>query len=80
MRKIVHLTAVVSFLITIIFGIVFIKYRKSAALTICITFGTIAYHFAMRLAVGADLIFVIIIQRYNRPRIVRMAKRMKRRE
>ncbi len=79
MRKIVHLTAVVSFLITIIFGIVFIKYRKSAALTICITFGTIAYHFAMRLAVGADLIFVII-QRYNRPRIVRMAKRMKRRE
>lgn len=55
MAKIMKLTAVVSVIITLITSAVYLKTDIGVFLSAAITFGTVAYHFAMRLIVGTVL-------------------------
>ena len=57
MKKIMHLATIVFFLLTLLFVVFYHRFDSSAALTLSITCATVAYHFAMRLAVG--LVFQI---------------------
>ena len=52
MAKVMKRTAVFSIVLTILFGILNMKYEDGVWLPIAITFGTISYHLWMRLAVG----------------------------
>lgn len=52
MAKFVKSTAVLTLIITIVFAILFGLGKMGWTLTLAITFGTIAYHFWMRLIVG----------------------------
>jgi len=53
MAKIIKLIAVLSFFSFIIFFIFYLAFAKNFLYSLTITFGTIFYHFAMRLLVGA---------------------------
>lgn len=59
MAKKMKLTTVISFVITFFCVIAYITEDKDIFLTLAISFGTVAYHFIMRLAVGktVDMIF-----------------------
>lgn len=59
MSKIMKLITVISFVITVLFVIAYTASCKGIFFTLAITFGTVFYHFAMRLAVGkaVDSIF-----------------------
>lgn len=46
------LIALISVLITVIFAVLYRKLQSDMILTLAITFGTISYHFVMRLLVG----------------------------
>ena len=52
MAKTMKITAVVSLLATVMCALLHIKNANDILLTLAITFGTIAYHFCMRLIVG----------------------------
>ena len=52
MKKAMQWIAALSCLLTILSVVVYIQTRSPAVLPLCITLGTIAYHFVMRLAVG----------------------------
>ena len=52
MAKIIKLTAAISALLTVIFAVLYIVTCADLILTFTIIFGTTAYHFIMRLAVG----------------------------
>lgn len=53
MAKIIKLIAVLSFFTFIIFFIFYLAFAKNFLYSLTIIFGTIFYHFAMRLLVGA---------------------------
>ena len=55
MAKIMKLTAVLTLIVTAVMAVLFYRFKADAFLTLAITFGTIAYHFWMRLAVGGLL-------------------------
>ncbi|MBQ4561515.1 MAG: hypothetical protein IJA55_04185 [Clostridia bacterium] len=59
MAKKMKLTAVISLVMTALFAIVYITADEAVFLTLVISFGTVAYHFVMRLAVGKaiDMVF-----------------------
>ena len=52
MAKKMKLIALISVLITVIFAVLYRKLQSDMILTLAITFGTISYHFIMRLLVG----------------------------
>ena len=52
-----HLVTIVFFLLTLLFVVLYHRFDSSAALMLPITCATVAYHFAVRLAVG--LVFQI---------------------
>ena len=52
MAKLIKLTAMISMLLAIVFSVAYIVVKASIFLTLGITFGTIAYHFVMRLVIG----------------------------
>lgn len=52
MKKIMNSTAVIAAVCTIIFIILYEIYQQDIWLTLAITFGTIGYHFVMRLVIG----------------------------
>lgn len=52
MAKTMKITAILSLLLTLICTMLHIKTANDILLTLAITFGTIAYHFCMRLLVG----------------------------
>ena len=52
MAKTMKITAILSLLLTVICTLLHIKTVNDILLTLAITFGTIAYHFCMRLLVG----------------------------
>ena len=52
MAKTMKITAILSLLLTVICTLLHIKIANDILLTLAITFGTIAYHFCMRLHVG----------------------------
>ena len=58
MAKVMKIFALLSTIITIIFFIIFKHYNINIFYTLMITFGTIAYHFLMRLAVGYIINFI----------------------
>ena len=85
------LLSAILLIITLIFSLLYIQTDVDIFETLAITFGTTAYHFAMRLLVGFSIVFVItsliaslmeiaciIAQRYNRPRLIRMMERKSR--
>lgn len=55
MAKIMNITAILSLLSTVICTLLHIKTENDILLTLAITFGTIFYHFCMRLLVGASI-------------------------
>lgn len=59
MAKTMKLIAVLSLLVTVITAVLFAKLHMDLFLTLAITFGTITYHFVMRLAVGGVLNMVM---------------------
>jgi len=52
MAKVMKKTAVITLLLTIIFCLIYRVTSNSVILSLAITFGTIAYHFIIRLLVG----------------------------
>lgn len=52
MAKLMKTVAVSSVLLTVCFSVLYIIFRGGVFLTLAITFGTVAYHFCMRLIVG----------------------------
>lgn len=52
MKKVLHTLAILLTLLTLILYILYKQYHTSLLLTLTITFGTTAYHFDLRLAVG----------------------------
>lgn len=52
MKKVLHTLAILLTLLTLILFILYKQYHTSLLLTLTITFGTTAYHFDLRLAVG----------------------------
>ena len=75
MAKTMKITAILSLLLTVICTLLHIKIANDIMLTLAITFGTIAYHFCMRLFVGEGInLTFVIMQRYNRPRIIKLIK------
>ena len=52
MARAMKMTAGVSCLLTAVFAWIYIQFRLDLMETFAVTFGTIAYHFCMRLAVG----------------------------
>ena len=52
MPIIMKLTSIISIILTILFVVLFNYYGNEALYTLAITFGTISYHFIMRLMVG----------------------------
>lgn len=52
MKKIIRLTAIVSFILTLFTVLLYLTFSSSLVLTLAITFGTTAYHLLMRLVVG----------------------------
>ncbi len=52
MKKIMLTVSIVSFVLTAVFAVLTVCFGNSVAYSLAITFGTILYHFAMRLLVG----------------------------
>lgn len=48
----IKISALVFVVLTIIFTLINLSFPNTALLSLAITFGTISYHFLMRLAVG----------------------------
>ena len=55
MAKTMKITAIISLLFTLVFAFMHMKTQKGMLLTLAITFGTVAYHFCMRLLVGIGI-------------------------
>lgn len=53
MAKLIKLTTVITLVLTVIFALSYRQTDNGILLSIAITFGTVCYHFAMRLAVGS---------------------------
>ena len=62
MAKLMKQVAVISFLLTVGFVILYQNIQNTIVLSLAITFGTIAYHFIIRLLVGHIFEHVLCIR------------------
>lgn len=58
MSKVMKIISCISVIFTIMFLVLFNQFKYEIFYTLVITFGTIAYHFLMRLAVGYSINFI----------------------
>ena len=52
MKKLMMSTAVITVIVTILMAVLFVNFETDVLFSLAITFGTIAYHFVMRILVG----------------------------
>lgn len=52
MKRIIYIATAVFTVLTVLFSVLYLKFNTDLFITLAITFGTILYHFVMRLAVG----------------------------
>lgn len=52
MKKLMMSTAVITVIVTILMAVLFVNFEADVLFSLTITFGTIAYHFVMRILVG----------------------------
>ena len=66
MSKVMKIISCISVIFTIMFLVLFNQFKYEIFYTLVITFGTIAYHFLMRLAVGYSINFIYKNYEFNK--------------